>query len=150
MKLFTGAKWGGTGISRLTSGVKNLDTFLGSDRANEHIQMEGNYGGDAGHWAENRQGGYGRGDSWVFNVHLGVGGRCWSSGRFQTGETEADTEREEEGRGGLLSALTAAPHSHKMTLREKKNCSIYLPFPSIYLASSIHQYLSFPRRLRHV
>lgn len=33
---------------------------------------------------------------------------------------------------------------------KKKNCSIYLPFPSIYLASSIHQYLSFPRRLRHV
>lgn len=32
----------------------------------------------------------------------------------------------------------------------KKNCSIYLPFPSIYLASNIHQYLSFPRRLRHV
>lgn len=75
MKLFTGAKWGGTGISRLTSGVKNLDTFLGSDRANEHIQMERNYGGDAGHWAENRQGGYGRGDSWVFNVHLGAGGQ---------------------------------------------------------------------------
>lgn len=40
--------------------------------------------------------------------------------------------------------------THPQNDSEEKNCSIYLPFPSIYLASSIHQYLSFPRGLRHV
>lgn len=48
----------------------------------------------------------------------------------------------------LTSSLAAAPHIHKLTLR--KNDSIYLPFPSIYLPNSIHQYLSFPRGFRHV
>lgn len=77
-------------------------------------------------------------------------GRCWSMGRPYRAVKEADIEREEEEEEGgwLSSTLTAAPHSHKMTLR--KNGSIYLPFPSIYLASSIHQYLSFPRGLSHV
>ena len=58
-------------------------------------------------------------------------------------------KEQEEGRGGsLTSSLTAAPHSRKLTLR--KNGSIYLPFPSIYLLNSIHQYLSFPKGFRHV
>lgn len=48
----------------------------------------------------------------------------------------------------LTSRLTAAPHIPKLTPR--KNGSIYLPFPSIYLPNSIHQYLSFPRGFRHV
>lgn len=55
-------------------------------------------------------------------------------------------KEQEEGRtASLTSSLTAAPHIRKMTLR--KNGSIYLPFPSIYLPNSIHQYLSFPRGL---
>lgn len=48
------------------------------------------------------------------------GVRYWSLGRFQTGEKEADMQREAEGRSGLTSALTTAPHIHKMTLRKKK------------------------------
>ena len=46
--------------------------------------------------------------------------RDWSSGTFQSREKEAEMQREVEGRRGLTSALTAVPHSHKMTLREKK------------------------------
>ena len=77
--------------------------------------------------------------------------RCWSSRRVQKGvENAEEGEEGERGRehGELTSSLTAAPHIHKMTLR--KNGSIYLPFPSIYLPNSIHQSLSFPRGFRHV
>ena len=65
-------------------------------------------------------------------------GGIWGRGR---------SKRKGEG-GSLTSSLTAAPHSRKLTLR--KNGSIYLPFPSIYLLNSIHQYLSFPKGFRHV
>lgn len=47
--------------------------------------MEGNCGRDASHWAENRQGGYRRDDSWVFNVHLGLRAGAGSQGDFRQG-----------------------------------------------------------------
>lgn len=98
---------------------------------------------------EGNHGGMPVSDASAFGDHLEEG-RDWSSRRFQTGEKETDTWREVEGRSGLTSALTAVPPIHENDSEEKKNCSIYLPFPSIYLAGSIHQYLSFPRGLRHV
>ena len=117
----------------------------GSGKASDYTPMEGNHGGMPGTGLRTRPVDV---EEVTFSDHL-EGGRYWSSGRFQTREKEANMQRETEGRSGLTSALTAVPHIHKMTLR-KKNCSIYLTFPSIYLASSIHQYLSFPRGLRHV
>lgn len=78
-------------------------------------------------------------------------GRYWSLGISDRGDvTAADMEEEEDGRSRLTSAFTAVPHIHKMTPRGKKLFYLFAFPPSIYLASSIHQYLSFPRGLRHV
>lgn len=61
----------------------------------------------------------------------------WRGGRWGSGR-----RRRKRGREADKEFSSCSPYL-QLTLR--KNGSIYLPFPSIYLPSSIHQYLSFPR-----
>lgn len=66
----------------------------------------------------------------------------WRGGRGGSGRRKRKRGREVD-----KEFSSCSPY---LQLTRRKNGSIYLPFPSIYLPSSIHQYLSFPRGAGHV
>lgn len=132
--------------------VQESAVFPGTRAGSQHVRMEWNFGKGWTSWLRS-QSMIGEKEMALMNVIIILKrAGCWSSrGAFRKVERmqrRVRKEKDEESTGSWQVVLTAAPHIRKMTLR--KNGSIYLPFPSIYLPNSIHQYLSFPRGFRHV